>query len=120
MNQAKILERSQLEQLDKSALIELLVVLQGQLAEQGKQIQKLSVTTNPTSSLGKGGGGVGSYNFSHCPSKHFFGYNDRHEQTQPHANPIPSTNTVALAGRGVAFAIAGRSAGNRLADDAWL
>jgi transposase len=42
MNQARILERSQLEQLDKSALIELIVVLQAQLAEQGKQIQKLS------------------------------------------------------------------------------
>lgn len=42
MNQPKILERSQLEELDKSALIELIVMLQAQLAEQGKQIQKLS------------------------------------------------------------------------------
>ena len=42
MNQPKILERSQLEELDKSALIELIVMLQVQLAEQGKQIQKLS------------------------------------------------------------------------------
>jgi transposase len=42
MNQGEILERSQLEQLDKSALIEVILALQTQLVEQGKQIQKLS------------------------------------------------------------------------------
>lgn len=42
MNQAETLERSQLEQWDKSTLIELIMVLQAQLVEQGKQIQKLS------------------------------------------------------------------------------
>ncbi len=36
------MERSQLAELDKSSLIELIVVLQAQLVEQGKQIQKLS------------------------------------------------------------------------------
>ena len=42
MSQEQILARQQLEQLDKSTLIELIVVLQKQLAEQGQQIQKLS------------------------------------------------------------------------------
>lgn len=36
------MERSQLEQLEKSALIEVILALQAQLVEQGKQIQKLS------------------------------------------------------------------------------
>ncbi|MEZ4706951.1 MAG: DUF6444 domain-containing protein [Caldilineaceae bacterium] len=42
MKQGEILERSQLEQLAKSALIEVILALQAQLVEQGKQIQKLS------------------------------------------------------------------------------
>ncbi|MEZ4713692.1 MAG: hypothetical protein R3A44_41275 [Caldilineaceae bacterium] len=42
MKQGEILERSQLEQLAKSALIEVILALQEQLVEQGKQIQKLS------------------------------------------------------------------------------
>ena len=42
MKQGEIMERSQLEQLEKSALIEVILALQAQLVEQGKQIQKLS------------------------------------------------------------------------------
>lgn len=42
MSQEQVLERQQLEQLDKSTLIDLIVALQKQLAEQGQQIQKLS------------------------------------------------------------------------------
>lgn len=42
MSQDQVLERQQLEQLDKSALIDLIVAMQKQLAEQGQQIQKLS------------------------------------------------------------------------------
>lgn len=42
MKRGEILERSQLEQLEKSALIEVILALQAQLVEQGKQIQKLS------------------------------------------------------------------------------
>jgi transposase len=49
MNQGEIMERSQLAELDKSSLIELIVVLQAQLVEQGKQIQKLSDQVAKTS-----------------------------------------------------------------------
>lgn len=42
MSQTQVLERSQLEELDKSTLIELILALQAQVAEQGKQLQKLS------------------------------------------------------------------------------
>ena len=42
MNQAQVLDRSQLEEFDKSSLIELILALQAQVAEQGKQLQKLS------------------------------------------------------------------------------
>lgn len=42
MKQGEILERSQLEELDKSSLIDLIMVLQAQVVEQGKQLQKLS------------------------------------------------------------------------------
>lgn len=42
MSQGQVLERQQLEKLEKSALIELIVAMQEQIAEQGRQIQKLN------------------------------------------------------------------------------
>lgn len=42
MSQGQVLERRELEKLEKSSLIELIMAMQGQLAKQSEQIQKLS------------------------------------------------------------------------------
>jgi transposase len=42
MSQGQVLERQELEKLEKSSLIELIVVMQAQLTKQSEQIQKLS------------------------------------------------------------------------------